>query len=548
MSYDSSTGTNRAIETNPSGGAPPESSGIAAAAGITFLGNLTSRVLGLARQSVMSHVFGTAGSRSAFIAVSAVPKMIYEMLIGGMLSAALVPVLSEYADKEREEDLWHLVSILLSLATVIMAGIILLLELLAPLVADILVPGFSAELRTITTMLTRVISPVVLLFSASGIVTAVLYARKNFVYPAMGAAVYNAGMIMSVLFLERYIGVAALSVGVLLGGFLQLAVQIPGLRRMRLAFTFDWSHPALRRILRLYAPVALSLVISNIGIVIDRSLASRTAEEAITWMADATNFIQLPLGLVSMAISLAILPTLSRIDVSENLSAFTNTVSLGLRLVLVLIIPAAVGLLVLGQPIIALVSEHGEFVTFDTAQTSRALRYYLLGLPFAAIDLPLVFAFYSRKDTVTPVLVGIAGVLIYLVIGPVLAFVLQMGFLGLVIANSVQLTSHAIIMLILFRRRFGGIGGTRILRTTARALAASVVMGVCTHLAYRAVVTRLDVGRTLHEIILVGVPGVVGAITYLVGAAILQVEEIALICETVRNRLRRALVEAHPRE
>lgn len=538
MSSHSTTRTNQSIETNPSGDAQPESRGIAAAAGITFLGNLASRILGLARQSAMSHVFGTEGSLSAFFAVSAVPKMIYEMLIGGMLSAALVPVLSDYADKENKEDLWRLVSILLSLATVVMAGIILLLELLAPLIADLLVPGFSAELRTITAMLTRIISPVLLLFSASGIVTAVLYARKDFTYPAMGAAVYNAGMIISVLFLEPFIGAAALSVGVLLGGFLQLAVQSPGLRGMRLTFTLNWSHPALRRILKLYAPVALSLIISNIGIVIDRSLASRTTEQAIAWMMDATYFIQFPLGLVSMAISLAILPTLSRIDVSNNLKAFTSTVSLGLRLVLALIIPAAVGLLVLGQPVIALVFEHGEFVTFDTAQTSRALRYYLLGLPFAAIDLPLVFAFYARKDTLTPVLVGIAGVLIYLAVGPALAFLLHMGFLGLVLANSIQLTSHAIIMLILFRRRFGGIEGNRIIRTVAKASVASIVMGLCTHLAYRAVVTRLDISRTLHEAILVGIPGAVGAVTYLISASILRIEEITLIWETIHKRLK----------
>jgi len=517
----------------------PESTSIAAAAGITFLGNLTSRILGLVRQGVMSHVFGTEGALSAFIAISAVPKMIYEMLIGGMLSAALVPVLSEYADAEREGELSRLVSILFSLATIVMVGIVLLLELLAYPIANILVPGFGPELRTIATMLVRIISPVILLFSASGIATALLYARREFSYPAMGAAVYNAGMIISILLLERYIGVAALSVGVLLGGFLQLGVQAPGLRGMHLSLTLNWSHPALRRILKLYAPVALSLVISNLGIVIDRSLASRTTEQAITWMADATYFIQFPLGLVSMAISLAVLPTLSRIDVSKDLRMFTSTLSLGLRLVLALIIPAAVGLLVLGQPIIGLVFEHGEFAVYDTAQTALALRYYLLGLPFAAIDLPLVFAFYARKDTITPVLVGIAGVLLYLAVGPTLAFALHVGFLGLVIANSAQLIGHAVAMLVLFRRRFGGLEGKRIIRTVVKVLVASAVMGLCTFLTYQAVVTHLDISRTLDEGVLVGIPSLVGAITYLLAATALHVEEIDLIWATILRRLRR---------
>jgi len=531
---------NDAGESTGRAGSPEQPSGsgsIAAAAGITFLGNLASRVLGLVRQSTIAHAFGAQGALSAFIAVSAVPKMIYEMLIGGMLSAALVPVLSEYASEEDRAQLWRLASTLLGMAMVIMAGTVLILEILAPAIPPLLVSGFDADLRQTATTLTRVIVPVLLMFGASGIVTALLYSLKRFTYPAMGAAIYNAGMIISVLLLAPRIGVSALSVGVLLGGFLQLAVQIPGLRGMKLSPSLDWSHPALRRILRLYAPVALSLIISNLGIFIDRSLASRTAEQAITWMDDATSLFQYPLGLISMAISVAILPTLSRIDARVKREEFRGTVSLGLRLVLVLVIPAAIGLLVLGVPVIALIYEHGSFTTYDTAQTSRALRYYLVGLPFAAIDLPLVFAFYAQKDTVTPVIVGIAGVAIYLLVGPALAFTLGMGFVGLVIANAVQLTSHALIMLILFRRRFGGIQGRRILSSAIKAVVASIIMGTCSHFAFRAVATRLDASRTLHEIILVAIPGLIGIATYLISATLLGVEEISLIRKTIGERL-----------
>jgi len=516
--------------------AAPSSAGIARAAGINSLGNVASRALGLVREAVIAGTFGASGATSAFDAVSGVPKMVYELLVGGMLSAALVPVLSEYATETRREEMERVLSTLLSLGGLILVVVTCLLELTAPWIATVLVGGFDAGLLRTATLLVRLIIPSILIYGLSGILQAYHYARKRFVYPAMGAPAHNLGIIVAVMLLAGRLDIASLSVGVLVAAATQLLVQLPGLRGTRLALHFDWRHPVVRRILSLYAPVVLSIVIQNVGIVIDRNLASRTVQEAITWMAKATFLIQLPLGLVSMAISLAVLPTLSQMDAAADPDRFKRTLSLGLRLVLIIILPAGASLLALGRPIIELIYEHGAFTPADTTQTWHALRFYLLGLPFAAIDLPLIFAFYAQKRTVTPVLVGIATVLLYLIVGPTLAFVAKMGFLGLVLANSAQLAAHAVIMLVVFARRFGGLGGYGVIRATLKAAGASLPMAALQYAGVLILRERVPAGMS-GEALLVVVCAGVGTVGYALAARLLRMEELDLLGDALRRRL-----------
>ena len=518
-------------------GAASQGVGLAVAAAINSLGNVASRILGLVREAVIAGIFGASGGTSAFDAASGVPKMVYELLVGGMLSAALVPVLSEYAAESQREELERVLSILLSLAGVVLIVVVAVLEVGAHWVTPLLLGGFGARLLATATTLLRIIVPSILIYGLSGILQAYHYARKKFVYPAMGAPAHNLGMIVAVVLLARKLDIASLSVGVLVAASVQLLVQLPGLKGVRLSLDVNWRHPAIRRILRLYAPVVLSIVIANLGIVIDRNLASRTAQEAITWMTKATFLIQLPLGLVSMAISLAVLPTLSQIDAREELGRFKRTFSRGLRLVLVVIIPAAVGLAALGEPIIALLFQRGEFTPLDSLQTWRALRYYLPGLPFAAIDLPLIFAFYAQKDTVTPVLVGIVAVVIYLAVGPALAFAAGWGFLGLVVANSLQLTSHALIMLFLFCRRFRGLRGYGVVRTTLKAAAASLLVGAASRGSYVLLGQANLLTGVANRILVVVLSAGLGVASYLVAARLLHIEELEVLWGMVRRRL-----------
>ena len=535
--------------------APPSTEGIAKAAGILSLGNVASRALGLVRETVKADLFGASPEVSAFVVAAQVPTIIYDLLIGGLLSAALVPVFSDYASPEKRRELWHIFSIVVSLAVVILSLVVILLELFAPQVAWLLGGGFDAQLQAVTTKMIRIILPAVLFFGLSGMVTGLLYTLKRFTYPAFGAAIYNAGIITCALLLADKVSIYSLALGILLGAMLQLAIQLPDLRDVRFAFSLDLSHPALRRIVGLYLPVVLGLVISQIGIAIDRNLASRTGGESIAWMQYATRLIQLPIGLVSAAISLAILPTLSQYGSTEPseqdpvsnlqrpisnlqspISNFQHTLALGLKMVLVAIIPAAIGLFVLAAPIVALLYQHGNFDTYDTVQTTLALRYYLLGLTFAAIDLPLVFAFYARKDTLTPALVGVLGVVVYLILA--LSLIRPLGMIGLILANSAQLTIHALTMLALLQRRMGGLGGHGITALALKTLFASLVMGGITYLALSGLQRVLDANTLLGKFVIVSGAGGLGLATYLGMMVLLRVEEARLVGEMIWRKVR----------
>jgi putative peptidoglycan lipid II flippase len=419
--------------------------GMARAASLIALGNILSRLLGLGRETVIAGLFGATGLVSAFRVAQIIPVMLYDLLVGGMVSSALVPVFSEQAEKDRAE-LWRIASLILSLVTILMAGVVLLIEWTAPQIAWLMAGGFDEALLAETTRLIRLTTPAVLFLSLSGVITGLLQALKRFTLPAFTASVFNA-TIVAVAMLGATVfqwGIDSLAIGLLLGAFLQVALQLPGLRDARLRFSFNLRHPALWRILKLGLPIILGLVISQIAIALDRNLASRTGEQSIAWMGYATTIIQFPLGLISAAISLAILPTLSRqaAAAQPDLRPFVATLTAGLRMVLVLIIPAAVALFVLAEPIVTLLFQRGHFTPLDTGQTALALRFYLLGLCFAAIDQPLVFAYYARQNTLTPALVGLLGVGFYAAAALLPALFRPLRMTDLVLANSLQLTGH----------------------------------------------------------------------------------------------------------
>lgn len=512
-----------------------EGGDIAQAALIVALGNVSSRFLGLVRETVISHLFGATGMVSAFRVASIVPTMTYDLLIGGMISAALVPVFSDYVTPDKREELCRLVSALFTLVAVVFSAVVLILEIAAPGVAWLLGGGFDPDLLAETTRLMRLILPAVLFLGLSGAAAGLLYADKRFVYPAFGASVFNAGIVLMALFFGDRVGIASLSLGVLLGSILQLAIQLPGLSDMGLSFSLDLRHPGLRRMGGLYLPVALGLIVSQVGIGIDRNLASRTGEQSIAWMQNATTLIQFPLGLVAVAVSTAVLPSLSRLASSADMARFRRTLGMGLRVVILLIVPATAGLLILATPVVALLFEHGAFKPYDTVRTVQALRLYLIGLPFAAIDQLLIFAFYARKDTRTPVLVGVMGVLTYLIVA--LTLITPLGMLGLVLANSIQLSSHALIMLYLAHRYFDGLRDQGLGKSAAKVLIASAVTGVAVLITIPWLTRLAAVSATWGELLVVLSGGCLGLLIYGIMTWMLRVEDVTYLRKMVTARL-----------
>lgn len=524
---------------------PGELSGIARAAAIVGMGNVVSRLLGMAREIVKADLFGATGQVSAFEVAAIVPTMLYDLIVGGLVSSALVPVFSDYAAPERRDELWRLVSTLVGLVVGVLTIFVLLVELFAPQVTWLVSGGLKPESLALATTLLRLTAPAVIFLNLSGILAGLLYALKRFSLPAFTAAVFNGGIVVVTLLLAGRIGVRSLAVGLLAGAILQVAVQLPGLRGTRLFLAFNWQHPALRRIGLLYVPIVLGLVVDIVSRTLSYNLASRTGDESISLMRYATTLTQFPLGLVATAVSVAILPTLSRqaadLDARRGRDDFIGTLAHGLRLVLVLIIPATVGLFVLAQPIVRLIFEHGDFLSADTAATVVVLRLYLLGVIWAAIDQPLIFAFYARKDTRSPAVVGVVGVGLYLIaaLGPTLARPMQLG--DLVLANVVQLTSHALIMLYLLKRGMGGLGGHGVGMTAIKSGLASAGLAAGA-LGGLWAMAAIGAPRGLAaEIMLVAVPGVIGLAAYVGLIAVLDVPEARMMFQAVRARLPLAL-------
>jgi putative peptidoglycan lipid II flippase len=535
--------------------------GVARATGVMALGNIASRVLGLAREMALTNLFGASHAVDALNVAIIVPKNVYDLLIGGHVNSALVPVLSEVASRDGQKALWQLVSVLFSLATVVLSLLVLLLEVFAPQVVQLVGSGFDSRTLMLAADLLRLTVPALIFLSLFAVLSGTLYALREFAWPAFAGAVFNGSIVLVTVLLAPPLeiapvvsghtlnwtlarptdGIIAAALGWLVGSLAQLALQFPGMKSARLHLTLEWRHPAIRRIGRLYAPVMFSLIMDTLVIrTFSYNLASRTGEGSIGYMNWATTLIQFPQGLVATAISIAILPTLARqavVMTEQGSSAFKDTLGLGMRLAITMILPATFGLFVLATPIIALLFQHGAFTAYDTGVTALALRLYLLGLPFAALDLLLVYAFYARQDTLTPALIGLLSLTIYMVIA--VALLPTYGLFSLMLADSAKHIVHASVSAYLLARRLGGFGQQRLAVTSAKTGLAAVLMAVVT-----ALVTLL-LGQWTHErglmgeILLVGLSGGFSVAVFLLLAGALRIEEVRWLGGLIRARLKR---------
>ncbi len=537
-------------------------SGIARATSILALGTIASRILGFAQELLMAHYFGAGALVDAFQIAITVPRDLYDLAISGHVNSALVPVLSEYATKNKAE-LWRLVSHLLCLITLILGGLVLLLELFAapivtlyrgtparvepiPLTNLVYHTPISASDIQLTIDLLRITSPALVFLGLFAIVVGMLFALKRFAMPAFASAVFNGSVVIAIIALAPRIGVRGAAIGWVIGAVVQLAMQFLSLRDVHFGrWLFDvraaLTHPGVRRIGLLYLPVLLSLVVD---VLINRTfsyhLASQAGNGSIAYMNWATGLREFPMGLVGTAISIAILPTLARQALTvEQRTAFRDTLGQGLRLVITLISPAAVGMFVLAGPLVGLLFEHGAFTAIDTDITALALRLYLVGIPFAAVDLLLVFAFYAQKDTLTPALIGLVSLGCYMLV----ALALQSGysFYGLMIADSVKFFIHVVLSIFLLRRRLNGLGRQRLVITVIKTALATTMMALVVFAVMRAV---SDLGgddvrqRTPLALryALVLVPTALGGSAYLGMARILRLQEFTWFLTALRRR------------
>ncbi len=514
--------------------------GLARATTILALGNIVSRLLGFAKEILLSNYFGAGRAVDAFQIAITVPQDLYDLAISGHVNSAIVPVLSEYAVKDRQE-LWRLVSALLGLVALATSALVLIIELFAPQIVTLWRGNeISAEAFNLSVHLLRLTAPALIFLSLFAIVSGMLYALKRFTWPAFAAALFNGTIVVTMVVLAPVIGIERAAVGWVLGAILQLALQFGGLRgaHIRLQVRGALHSPGVRRIGILYIPVMISLIMD---VLINRpfsyNLASQAGDGSIAYMNWATSLREFPMGLVGTAISIAILPTLARQALKPELRQnFQDTLGQGIRLALVLIIPATVGMFVLAGPLIGLVFERGAFTAIDTKVMALVLRLYLFGIPFAAVDLLLIFAFYAVKDTMTPALVGVLSLGCYIVV----ALTLQpiYGFFALMIADSLKHLIHMIVSIILLRRRLGGLGSQRLPRTLLKVMIATVVMALVTYAGARSAVELWPVQGLTQRALLVFVPAIMGGVVYFVLASLLRLNEFTWFVKALGRKIR----------
>jgi putative peptidoglycan lipid II flippase len=530
--------------------APSERSIIVRGAAIIMVGTILSRILGLVREQITSWLFGTGDVVAAFTIADNIHTMLFDLVISGMMQAALVPVLSSYATPELKHELRRIVGALLMMAILIIGGVVVLMEIFAPQVVTVMTAlGGGAEARDPATVeltidLVRMILPAVLLLAISTILMSTLYAMQRFTRPALSLAARNAAIVAVALMLGRTeFGIRALVVGIVLGAALMVLIQAPGLRDVMPRPNFNFRHPAIKRILALYIPIFIGLMSNTVALVVDRNLAWGVDPNALGAMRYATAVNQMVLGVVAAAISLAALPTLSRHFANGDLAAFQRTLSNGLKMVTIMVVPATLGLAAISWPAVDLLFFHGATDEVGARAIQIALLAYLPGTFFAAYDQVLIFSYYARQNTRTPVIVGVLAVGVYFV----MAFLLiePLGMAGLVLANSTQFTFHAIVMWFLLRRALGSVGDHTVGRTIRIAFGVGLIMAVIVFGVAQGL-ERLplpgadqDSGAMaiLHQLLMVLIPIGVGGLIYAAGLWKMGVEEVQTILRGIAGKL-----------
>lgn len=508
---------------------------IAIAAILIAVGNITSRLIGVIREAVFAATFGRGAELAAFTAAATIPTLLYDLLLSGAMSAALVPVFSRVANQPKQFA--RTVSQVMSLLIIVVGGLIVPIVLFAPLLVRTLAGGFDSELQALTITMVRWMVFAVPSMVIAGVMTAALQAQQQFLLPAFVTSVFNIGLIVAAWVLSPYIGPVALALGMVCGALLQVVLQYQGLRTLSWQWLPDWRSPEIAEIGRLYAPVALGMFFSALGTIIDRRYASDFGEDVLPTMRYATTLIQFPLGLVAAAVSTAILPTLARLTSTSSLPEFRQTVANALHVVMALIVPASLILWLVRMPLTAFVLERQAFTPEDTIAVANTLTYYIPGMPAAAIDQILLFACYARGRTLAPNLVQGGAVVAY-----VLAVMIGIPWLGeraetLAWANSVQWIVHMLIMFVLCQRMFD-LRGLGLMHT----LLLSVIAAAVTWAVMLALLALIPVA-SLPVLIQLVIISLLAIVTYLLVSWRLEIMPVIhayqLIFEKITQRVRK---------
>jgi len=511
------------------------------AATIVMAAILVSRILGFLRERAVAEVFGRTAATDAFFAAFALPDLMYQLLVGGALSSAFIPVFTQYLAKDEENEAWHVASIFLNATFLILLGLMILGVIFAPVLAPLVGVGFTGEHKDLLILLMRVTFPAVFFTALAGLCMGVLHSYKSFLRPAVGPIIYNLSQIVGAYLLGPIIGIMAMAVGTVAGAAGNFAVQFPevwrrGVRHYRRAL--DFKHPGIRRMLQLMLPAILGLSIAQVNVIVSQNLASTLEEGSIVALRLANRLINFPLGIFAMGISTAVFPTLATLAAKGERQEFIRTLGFGLRIVSFITIPSAVGMAALRVPIVRLLFESGEFTALDTAATAFVLLFFVPGL-FAQAALQVTTrGFYSLQDTKTPVKIGFWTVVINLLLS--LAFLrwTELGAGGLALAYSLSSIFNVILALAILGKRLPALLNLELLATVGKSSAASVLMGICVAWTFSALEAGLAIQGKLGEAVQTLGAITLGVLVYLILAAVLRMDEVRFVWGLIKGKLK----------
>jgi putative peptidoglycan lipid II flippase len=514
---------------------------------IFALATALSRIAGLAREIAAASYFGTTPAASAFTIASQVPNLMSNLFSQAALSAAFVPVFTDLLQHGRKREAFRLASTLFWIILIALGG----LTVFWLLFAGAIVPLFTGSFRESTTLLTvglsKVLFPVVLLLSLTGLLVGILQSYDQFTIPALAPAVWNLVILVLLVFLHgKYRGadaVYAYAIAWLVATVVQLGMVASALRRIdyRLSFDVDWRDPRIRQVLILFLPVTLSIGIVNLDIFINAIFGALVSPQAPRAIDQAFRIYMLPQGIFSVAVATVLFPTLSRLAARRDSGGMRRTLGNGMRQINLLLIPSAALLMVLATPITRLVYQRGEFTPHSTDLVSTALFWFSFSLPFGGLNLLLSRTFFALQRPWIPTKLAAMNMVVDIIVS--VALYKPLGIAGLVIGTAVA--NIVMTALLLHRLRIGFNGhleGAQTLMITVRIAIASAIIAGLAWVLWKELDTWL--GTSLPaQIISVGVPLTVACILYAKLVLVMRIPEARQIESLVLGRLRRGAAQ-----
>jgi putative peptidoglycan lipid II flippase len=517
------------------------------AAGIIGLAVMCSRLLGLAREQVCAALFGGGGAMDAFTAAFRIPNLLRDLFAEGALSTAFVTTFSKTIARTGDADAWRLANKVATLTLIVLGSICVAGMVFSSQLVALLAPGFGAQKAALTTQLTRLMFPFIVMVSMAALVMGMLNAKSVFGTPAMASSFFNIGSIVGGVTLGAWIdphfgprALIGLGIGTLLGGAMQLAVQLPPLWRLGYRYhpDFRWRDAGVTSILQLMGPSVIAASTTQLNVLINSMFASTLGDGAIFWLAIAFRLMQLPLGLFGVALGTVTLPLLSRLVVAGHMVGFRDELARALRLMFLLTVPSTIGLMMLAEPIISVLYQHGKFGSFEAGQAGGALRFYAVGLAGYAALKVLVNAFYALDRRKTPMLVSFLAIVLNLLFNWLFTFRLHWGHLGLAFSTGCVATCNFLVLYLLMARQLGGLESRRMLIMLGKtALAGAALAAVCAAARYGWLADWATSGFAAKCGALLATVVGAGAVFAACGLA-LKIEEFHTLLGAVKRRMR----------